>query len=362
LARFIGATVVATALGSGIGFAGTITLTSGTTGTLFPSQSFNETRGVDVTVSPGPGVSVTAMTLEGLQTGPGTPTFVGARIYDSSAALVASGGTTVTLGGTVTVPISATLAAGASYRVCFFVETTPTGGASGILFDPNPPSSGGFPYTEATGQLTINSAHSFPADTYPTFANIFVPQIELLTSTGLQSCFPGIGGVIPCPCGQPANPAGGCANFGAGSTTGAVLTAVGTADLSDDLAAATLFLSTTNQRSPPQGILNVFFSYKPGTPTPTTGIPNGAGVRCLGTGGDLRRFYTVQVRGGAAAMPGPGGPSVSQLSANTPAHTIVAPETRYYFNVYRDGQASVPCGSAAVSTNLTNLTAVGWVP
>jgi hypothetical protein len=171
-------------------------------------------------------------------------------------------------------------------------------------------------------------------------------------------CHPGVGGVLPCPCGQPANPNGGCANFGAGSTTGAVLSGSGLASLAAD----TLLLTTANHRSPAQGVLNVFFSYKPGSATPTTGIPSGAGVRCIGTGGSLKRLYTAQIFGGTGSKPGMGDSSVSVQSATFAGHAIVPPETRFYFNVYRDGQASGPCGSPTITTNLTNMGSVLWGP
>jgi len=169
-------------------------------------------------------------------------------------------------------------------------------------------------------------------------------------------CFPGTGGVIACPCGQPANPSGGCANHGAGATSGAALSASGAASLTAD----TVVLTTSNHRSPAIGVLNVFFSYKPGSATPTLGNPSGAGVRCIGTGGDLRRLYTMQVFGGTGSKPGMGDPSVSARSASFVPHTISPGETRYYFNVYRDGQAAGPCGNPLTSTNLTNGTSILW--
>jgi len=178
--------------------------------------------------------------------------------------------------------------------------------------------------------------------------------------TGTPSCFPGTGGVIACPCAQPANPAGGCANFGAGSTTGAVLSATGVASLASD----TVLLTTSNHRTPAQGVLNVFFSFKPGGPTPTLGAVSGAGVTCKGTGGSLKRLYTVQIFGGAGSKPAMGDLSVSAQSATFAGHAIVAPETRHYYNVYRDGQAAAPanCNNPAVTTNLTNMYSIQWAP
>jgi len=167
-------------------------------------------------------------------------------------------------------------------------------------------------------------------------------------------CHPGVDGVIGCPCGQPANPTGGCANHGAGATSGAVLSGDGSAYLSED----SLILTTSNHRSPAIGVLNVFFSFKPGAVT--LGMASGAGVSCIGSGGDLRRLYTMQVFGGTGSKPGMGDLSVSARSATWPAHAISPGETRYYFNVYRDGQASGPCGNPLTSTNLTNMGSIAW--
>ncbi|MGH7771675.1 MAG: SBBP repeat-containing protein, partial [Candidatus Binatia bacterium] len=154
----------------------TIQVISGTTGTVFGGQSFNETRGVDVSVLTSSNLLVLSMTLNGLNVG--QPTFVGARIYDSSTTvLIASADTTVVSSGPVTIPISATLVPGASYRLAFFVQAGVSG--SGDMFDPDPPGSGGFPYIESTGSLRLNSAHSIISDSFPKGPNIFVPMIDL---------------------------------------------------------------------------------------------------------------------------------------------------------------------------------------
>jgi hypothetical protein len=213
------------------------------------------------------------------------------------------------------------------------------------------------------------SANLFPPDSFA--ANGFACNLMVRAGCGPSSpmvgeCFPGTGGVINCPCPTqaPANPSGGCANHGAGSTSGGVLTASGTADASDDAGTPSLFITVSNLRAPASGVLNVFFSYKPGGATPTPGIVSGAGVRCIGTGGSLKRLYTVQVFGGGTTKPGMGDLSISDQSATFTGHAITPPETRHYFNVYRDGQASTagcPSGASA-TTNLTNMGAVAWVP
>ena len=167
----------------------------------------------------------------------------------------------------------------------------------------------------------------------------------------VQGCFPGTAGIAACPCGQPANPAGGCANFGAGATTGAVLDASGVASLAAD----TIVLETTNHRAG-GAITNVFFT---GSGALTTGVPHGAGVRCVATA--LKRLYTGQTSAGALSRPGMGDPSVSVRSA-TLSVPISAGETRHYFNLYRDNQAATPCGNTASTVNTTNAGSITWAP
>jgi hypothetical protein len=206
------------------------------------------------------------------------------------------------------------------------------------------------------------AASPIPVDSF--LQNGFPTNLLVRTCTAspmVGSCFPGTGGVITCPCPSqaPANPAGGCENHGAGSTAGGVLSAAGAADVSAD----TLVITSSGMR-PAAAVLNVFFSYKPGGATPTPGIVSGAGVRCIGTGGSLKRLYTGNAVGGSISRPGMGDLSVSAKSATFAGHAIVPPETRFYFNVYRDGQASqaANCNNPAVTTNLTNMGNVAWVP
>jgi hypothetical protein len=163
------------------GFADPVVLTSGTSGSLtgFP-QSYNENRGVDVTVLSGLDLAITSMTLYDLGIGGATSAYVGARIYNSGdGSLLASGEVTVFRGGRVTVPISATLLSSGNYRVTIYVATDPKSKGSATLFDPDPPGLGGFPYTEATGLLRINNAWDIATDSFPTNWNIYVPQITL---------------------------------------------------------------------------------------------------------------------------------------------------------------------------------------
>jgi len=159
--------------------------------------------------------------------------------------------------------------------------------------------------------------------------------------------------VIACPCGQPANPSGGCQNFGAGATSGAELGAVGTASLAAD----TVRLTSTNHRQPPPaGILNVFFT---GSGSLTNGAVHGAGVRCVNVG--LKRLYAGQTHYGSLSKPGTGDPSISARSAQLGV-PISAGQTRHYFAVYRDTAAAGPCGNTASNVNTTNAGSIFWGP
>ncbi|MFN0009732.1 MAG: hypothetical protein ACKVXR_17695, partial [Planctomycetota bacterium] len=218
--------------------------------------------------------------------------------------------------------------------------------------------------TGAAVNYTNPQLNIFPPDSFA--GNGFACNLMVRAGCGpgspmIGQCFPGTGGVITCPCPSqaPANPAGGCANHGAGSTAGGVLTGTGNASLAAD----TLSITSSGMR-PTASVLNVFFSYKPGTATPTSGIVSGAGVRCTGTGGSLKRLYTGNASGGSITRPGMGDLSVSAKSATFTGHAIVSGETRHYFNVYRDGQASqaANCNNPLTTTNLTNMGAVTWAP
>ncbi len=160
-----------------------IDLTSGASGTL-PSVGYNETRGVDITVNSDCGdLKVVSMTLDGLGVG-GASATVGARIYDSSTtSLIASGDTTVSTGTnqSVMIPISATLTVGKDYRVGFYVVTGGVGNT--VMFDPDPPSLGGFGYTDATGLVVVNQAYAVGTDSFPSILNTVTPQITLNLAT-----------------------------------------------------------------------------------------------------------------------------------------------------------------------------------
>src|SRR5271170_7220420 len=103
---FKGWLAVVLALGADLASAQeTINLTSGTGGSLTGvPQSYNETRGVDVTVLSGTDLLVESMTLVGFDgSGIATAAVLGARIYDTSTQLlIASADVTTSSIGPVT--------------------------------------------------------------------------------------------------------------------------------------------------------------------------------------------------------------------------------------------------------------------
>jgi hypothetical protein len=163
-----------------------VSLTPTSAGSLTAGQSFNETRAADVNVLTSGPLTVSSMTLSGLSIGSATSALVGARIYSSSGAssgtLIASANATVTAGGQVTIPISATLASGSTYRIGFYVQTTPSSQGSGTVLVVTGATLSSFPaYTEPTGRFQIVGAwDSSPSgDVFPTSINTALPQMTI---------------------------------------------------------------------------------------------------------------------------------------------------------------------------------------
>jgi len=157
-------------------------------------------------------------------------------------------------------------------------------------------------------------------------------------------CFPGAG-TIACPCANPpAGPAQSCNNFGQ-FTGGASLVGSGIPSLSAD----SLLLSATGENNT---ALTVFWG---GNVDISPGFPNGAGVRCIAV--NLKRLYKGNASGGAIARPGMADPRVHIAQGG-----IVAGNTRYYYNTYRDPNAAGPCGNSSSTINTTNAVAVTWTP
>jgi len=158
----------------------TVDMTSGTTGTAHPGQSFNETRGVTATLLGSTDISLLSMSLNKFDIGLAPGGTVGASLYTQSGALLASADSAVAQGNdqSVTIPIFATLTAGTTYRFAFFISNGVNGG-SADLFDPDPQNAFGFSYVDSSGLFRLTDARSDVGDVFPATANIFVPRIVL---------------------------------------------------------------------------------------------------------------------------------------------------------------------------------------
>jgi hypothetical protein len=189
-----------------------------------------------------------------------------------------------------------------------------------------------------------------------------------------QYCFPGQSGVIQCPCGNPPSGGGrGCNNFSA-FTGGATLNATGLASLSAD----TILLNATGLNA------NVNAFFYTGSASIPSGVVHGAGIRCVA--GGLKVLYPtpppstgsswlawllwlifgdkgISSSAGAISRPRPftNDKSVSARSAQLGV-PITAGQTRYYFVLYKDPLAAIPCGNTASTVNTTNSGSITWMP
>jgi hypothetical protein len=319
-----------------------IDMTSGTSGTFQGGQSFNETRGVDFVVNPlCNNLVVRSMRLDTLTISTASAT-VAARIYDSSSnLLLASAQTTVGIGAgqIVTLPISAVLSIGGHYRACFFVDASGFGGSS-TMFDPAPPSIGGFPYTEATGSLQIQGSYQSYLDEFPTTVSTAVCKMTLNVAPGSSSgtgyCF-GDGSGAACPCSNVGSAGNGCGHSVFAS--GGHLAGVGQSSILND----TLGLVSTLVPDGP----GLYFQGSGQTQTVF-----GDGLLCAGIG--IVRLGVVFAASNTSTYPGGSTPGPIHIGGATSAGQV-----RNYQMWFRDSHPTF-CTSAFF--NLTNGLAVLWLP
>lgn len=156
-----------------------VDLTAGGSGTTtFVDQSFNETRGVDITVLSSD-IHMTGITLRRLKVSSATG-FVGLRIYNSTtqALLLKKDSVVQTMqDDSVAFSVSFVLKKGEQYRISFhcydYYNPGASNSCSGYMYVPN------FPYTEASKHLMINGAYQNVADTFPGNVNLFMPFIAM---------------------------------------------------------------------------------------------------------------------------------------------------------------------------------------
>ena len=160
-------------------------------------------------------------------------------------------------------------------------------------------------------------------------------------------CYPGTGGVTPCPCGNPPVILGtGCDN--SSGTGGAVLWATGVARLSYD----TVLLRVNGERPTATSLV------LQGGSALFPGAIFGQGVRCVG--GSLKRLYVKTAIAGSIAVPVAGDMTVADRSAAL-GDTIVGGTHRFYGVYYRDPNILGGC-PASSGFNITQQLDILWTP
>jgi len=170
-------------------------------------------------------------------------------------------------------------------------------------------------------------------------------QIDLAPrSPGIDTCFPGTGDRLPCPCGNPGTLGRGCENSSA--TGGARLDASGKASLQQD----TLSFTMTGGKPTGTSVLTQ------GSLDLTYGVAFGQGLRCAG--GVVKRLYVKSAAGGSILVPGPSDASVSARSA-AEGDALSAGSARWYAVYYRDPIVLGSC-PATSTFNVTQTQLVSW--
>ena len=178
------------------------------------------------------------------------------------------------------------------------------------------------------------------------YSDIFVHVRHLLQFTSL--CQPGSGGVIACPCANPAvGTDRGCNN--SSGTGGGQISASGASELGFD----TLVFTTSGEKPSATSVL------MQGNALVASGVVFGQGVRCAG--GLLKRLYVKTASNGSISAPtlGAGDPSVSARSAAL-GDPITAGQSRWYFVYYRDPVVLGSC-AAATTFNATQTGRIDWL-
>ena len=163
-------------------------------------------------------------------------------------------------------------------------------------------------------------------------------------SPGIDTCFPGTGDRLPCPCSNPGLLGRGCEN--SSGTGGARLDASGHASLQAD----TLEFSMSGAKPTGTSVL------MQGSVDLTTGVAFGQGLRCAS--GVVKRMYVKPVAGGAVQVPGAGDVPVSARSAAV-GDALSAGSARWYSVFYRDPIVLGTCPTTS-TFNVTQTQLVYW--
>ncbi|MFN0006581.1 MAG: hypothetical protein ACKVXR_01635 [Planctomycetota bacterium] len=187
----------------------------------------------------------------------------------------------------------------------------------------------------ANGSTTVN--HAPPTMVSGTLDPAASPMTPL--------CDPGVGGVMACPCGNPAEGVNrGCDN--SSTTSGAAMTATGNASLAAD----TLQFKTAGEKPTALSIVAQWNMVN------AAGVQFGQGVRC--TAGSLKRLFSASAVGGSITAPTGVQPSISAQSA-IKGDTILAGQSRWYLVYYRDNTVLGAC-PPLTNFNATQTGQVVW--
>jgi hypothetical protein len=168
---------------------------------------------------------------------------------------------------------------------------------------------------------------------------------------GVDECIPGVGGVMPCPCGNPQVPAGsarGCDN--SSSTGGAQLSSFGFASLANDTA------TFTSSHEKPTAT-TIFLQAK--DPLVAAGLKFGQGVRCVNA--TLKRLYVHNAVAGIVRFPQGADPNIHTKSAAV-GDTIAPGTSRHYMCYYRDPTVLGGCTPLVDTFNASQTQSVAWTP
>jgi hypothetical protein len=139
---------------------------------LLPSQSFNETRGINIT--PLVDFQIDSITLDGFSLIDSEPAPGGWRIYDSNSATLLASVDTILIEQTVTSPLNFIFTQGNNYRISFFAGGQNNSGTFAISPDPfgNPT-----PFV-VNGLIQVRGAFQSNEDAFPNNDNLAFPLIS----------------------------------------------------------------------------------------------------------------------------------------------------------------------------------------
>jgi hypothetical protein len=149
-----------------------------------PGQSFNETRGADVTVLQA--FTANKITLHHFNTGNDSG-FVGLRIYETATnTLLYSEDKNIAAGNDLSIPFNTNFLfqQGKQLRVCFYAYGNGNQHSSGSHTGYKPT----FPYTESESLLKVNQGYSVGADSFPINFNQLTPYFTIDYTKSTKNC------------------------------------------------------------------------------------------------------------------------------------------------------------------------------